>query len=91
MSKQSAVFNFATKHAMPPEFRGKWRTECLNTRFPLPILLCGIQCEADLILINNRTKQITRSNLAGNSYNWSATVTSVGMLKRNNAGRSHPT
>ena len=24
---------------MPPEFNGKWRVECLNTRLPLPILL----------------------------------------------------
>ena len=24
-----------TQHAMPPELGGKWRTECLNTRFPL--------------------------------------------------------
>ena len=29
---------------MTPEFGGKWRTECLNTRFPA---VCGIQREAD--------------------------------------------
>ena len=29
----------ATQHAMPPELDGKWGTECLNTRFPLPTLL----------------------------------------------------
>ena len=27
-------------HAMPPELCGKWRTKCLNIRFPLPTLLC---------------------------------------------------
>ena len=27
------------RHSMPPEFGGKWGTECLNTRFPLPTLL----------------------------------------------------
>ena len=30
-----------TKHVMPPEFGRKWETECLNTRFPLPALLCA--------------------------------------------------
>ena len=30
----------ATQHAMLPEFGRKWGTECLNTRFPLPILQC---------------------------------------------------
>ena len=28
-----------TQHSMLPEFGGKWITECLNTRFPLPTLL----------------------------------------------------
>ena len=31
----------ATQHAMPPEFGRKWGTEYLNTRFPLPTLLCA--------------------------------------------------
>ena len=26
--------SFATQHAMPPEFGGKWRAECVNTRLP---------------------------------------------------------
>ena len=26
---------------MPPEIGGKWGMECLNTRFPLPTLLCA--------------------------------------------------
>ena len=26
---------------MPPKLGGKWGTECLNTRFPLPTLLCA--------------------------------------------------
>ena len=26
---------------MPPEFGRKWGTECLNTRLPLPTLLCA--------------------------------------------------
>ena len=34
-------FTSATQHAMPPEFGGKWGTDCLYTRFPLPILLCA--------------------------------------------------
>ena len=29
-----------TQHAMPPEFGRKWETECLDTRFSLPTLLC---------------------------------------------------
>ena len=31
----------STQHAMPPEIGGKWGTECLITRFPLPALLCA--------------------------------------------------
>ena len=41
MSRQSAVLNSATQHAMPPECDGKWGAECLNTRFYLPTLLCA--------------------------------------------------
>ena len=36
----SAALSSATQHAMPPEFGRKWETECLNTMFPLPTLLC---------------------------------------------------
>ena len=31
----------STQHAMPPEFGGKWGTECVNTGFPLPTLQCA--------------------------------------------------
>ena len=48
ITRQSAALSSATQHAMPPEFDRKWGTECLNTRFPLPTLLCEIQREADL-------------------------------------------
>ena len=41
MSRLSAALSSATQHAMPPEFGRKWGTECLNTRFPLPTLLCA--------------------------------------------------
>ena len=40
VSRLSAALSSATQHAMPPEFGRKWGTECLNTRFPLPTLLC---------------------------------------------------
>ena len=33
---KSAALSSATHHAMPPELGGKWGTEYLNTRFPLP-------------------------------------------------------
>ena len=36
VSRQSAALSSATQHTMPPELGGKWGTECLNTRFPLP-------------------------------------------------------
>ena len=39
VSRLSAALSSAPQHAMPPEFGRKWGTECLNTRFPLPILL----------------------------------------------------
>ena len=32
---------YLTQHAMPLELGGKWGTECLNTWFPLPTLLCA--------------------------------------------------
>ena len=41
VSRQSAALSSATYHAMPPEFGGKWGTECLNTTVLLPILLCA--------------------------------------------------
>ena len=40
-SSRSAAFNSATQHGMPPEFGRKWGTECLNTKFALPTLLCA--------------------------------------------------
>ena len=41
VSRHSAALSSTSQHAMPPEFGGKWGTECLNTRFPLPTLLCA--------------------------------------------------
>ena len=41
VSRQSAALNSATQQAIPRELDGKWGTECLNTRFPSPILLCA--------------------------------------------------
>ena len=41
VSRQSAALSSATQHAMPSEFGRKLGTECLNTRFPLPNLLCA--------------------------------------------------
>ena len=38
---ESAALSSATQHTMPPEIGGKWGTECLNTKFPLPTLLCA--------------------------------------------------
>ena len=39
----------ASQYAIPPEFGGKWKTECPKTRFPMPTLLyiVGIQREAE--------------------------------------------
>ena len=41
MSRQIASLSSATQHAMPSKFGRKWGTKCLNTRFPLPTLLCA--------------------------------------------------
>ena len=38
MSSQSAAFNSATQHAMPPEFGGKWGVECHNTKMQYSVL-----------------------------------------------------
>ena len=40
-SRLNAALSSATQHAMPPKFGRKWGTEYLNTRFPLPTLLCA--------------------------------------------------
>ena len=41
VSRLRAELSSATQHAMPLKFGGKWGTEFLKTRFPLPILLCA--------------------------------------------------
>ena len=41
VSRLRAALSSATQHAMPPEIGRKWGTECLNTRFLLPTLLCA--------------------------------------------------
>ena len=41
VSRQSAVLSSATQHVMLPDYGGKWGSECLNTKFPLPALLCA--------------------------------------------------
>ena len=41
VSRQSSALSFASQHAMPPESGRKWGAECLNTRFPLPTMLCA--------------------------------------------------
>ena len=38
---QSAALSPAAQHAMSREFDGKGETECLNTRFTLPIMMCA--------------------------------------------------
>ena len=42
---KSTALSSDTQHAMPPEFIGKWRTECSNTLFPLPTLCAGYSVE----------------------------------------------
>ena len=46
--RQRATLSSVIQHAIPPKFGGKWGTECFNTRFPMPTLLCAGQREADL-------------------------------------------
>ena len=47
LRSKSAVLSSAVQNAMPPEFGGKWETECHKTRFPIPDQAgCGIQREA---------------------------------------------
>ena len=41
VSRWSAALSAVTQHAMPPDFGRKWGKECLNTRSPLPTLLCA--------------------------------------------------
>ena len=54
VTMQIAALSFATQHLMPPEFGGKWGTECFNTRFSLPTLLCaGYDVKIIYILYND--------------------------------------
>ena len=50
VSRLRAALSSATQHAMPPEFGRKLGTRCLDTRFPLPTLLCA-EYGVTLILI----------------------------------------
>ena len=57
-----ALLSSATQHAMPPEFGGKWGTECFNTRFPVPNLLCAgysVKQEKKYIKIPNPLLRVT--------------------------------
>ena len=51
VSRQSAALSSATQHAMLPEIGGKWETECLNTRFPLPTLCAGYSMKLYILTI----------------------------------------
>ena len=33
VARQNVALSSATQHAMPPEFGGKWETDCFNTCF----------------------------------------------------------
>ena len=67
----SAALSPATQHAMPPEFGRKWGTECLNTMFPLPTLLCAgyrVKLFFFYFLDFSRTPQTARTPLSSISY-----------------------
>ena len=53
-TRQSAALSSATQHAMPSKFGGKWVTDCLNIKLPLPTLY-GIQREGDLFYYRGLT------------------------------------
>ena len=54
----SAALSSATQHAMPPEFDRMWGTECLNTRFPLPTLLCAGYSVKLILIIQENGKSV---------------------------------
>ena len=58
VSRQSAALSSATQHAMLPKLGRKRGTECLNTKFPLPTLLCASCCWFFFILSNIETATI---------------------------------
>ena len=57
MSRQSTVLSSATQYAMHPKFDRKWGTECFNTRFSLPILLCAGYSVKLIYCINSKLKR----------------------------------
>ena len=60
---KSAALSSATLHAMPPEIGGKWGTECLKTRFPLPTLLfAGYNEKINIINIVINSKWLSQQN-----------------------------
>ena len=54
---QSAALSSATQYAMAPELGGKWGTECHNTSYSLPTLLCA-GYSVKLIFISISTQNI---------------------------------
>ena len=57
VSRLNAALSSATQHAMPPEFGRKWLTEYLNTRIPLPTLLCArYEREEAIVVHSHKTK-----------------------------------
>ena len=73
VSRLSAALSSGTQHAIPPEFGRKWGTECLNTRFPLPTLLCaGYSVKLILKKRNNYLFQystLTNKHIFKSTYN----------------------
>ena len=69
VSRQSAALSSTTEHAMPPELDGKCGTECLNTRFPLPTLLCAVY-SVKLIKKNKANKFICFNALVSGTTYW---------------------
>ena len=54
VSRHSAALSSASQHAISPDLGGMWGTKCLNTRFPLPTLLCA-GYSVKLIDMNDRS------------------------------------
>ena len=81
VSRAKLGVEIANQHAMPLEFRGKWETGCLNSRFPLPSLLYA---GYSVIIQNKKTqnKKSKRSTFSENVLNVDDSV-AFGPNKRN--------
>ena len=73
VQRKTAALSFDTRHAMSLAFGGKWDTDCLSTRLPLPTLLhAGYSVKLTTMsqVFINRTRRILLLSSDGRVAQW---------------------